>query len=325
MTLSVYSSTQTTLGIGKEGTFGVPAAPVMGVPWTQFKPADQHTPIPDLSWRASMADVYGYTPGPLDAAAPVGGVAYPDTIGYPLAGVLGDVVSSGSAPTTHQISVLNGGNQQPSSYTLTSTDGVNTLQWPGCRFSELTLDASSLAAGVEWSAKVSSLAAVPASASPSPVFTTAQLVPAWQLVAQIGGVTTSAVLGTTITITRAITAKRNVDGSRAPYAFRASTVAVTGKLVVLMQTDQVRAEYVAGTQTSLDWQWNQGSGAAFTQLWAHCSQVIFTSAAKDYASQRFAQWSIGWKAVANVNDNGLSGGFSPIMFTLQNPVPPGTY
>lgn len=68
------------------------------------------------------------------------GDVYADIIGFPLAGVLGDVVVTGAAALyAHGMAVYNAGQRPPPTYTITDFNGVSTLQYPGLHFTEVSL------------------------------------------------------------------------------------------------------------------------------------------------------------------------------------------
>ena len=72
------------------------------------------------------------------------GDVYADIIGFPLAGVLGDVVVTGAAALyAHGMAVYNAGQRPPPTYTITDFNGVSTLQYPGLHFTEVSLGSPS--------------------------------------------------------------------------------------------------------------------------------------------------------------------------------------
>jgi hypothetical protein len=323
MTAPVYPAAHLYAGIAKEATYGVPVVPAYTVPVLSMGAVDTHTPLADQAWRALPVDAFGHVPGPLEGAVTLGGNAHPDTIGYPIAGVLGDVASAGAAPTTWTAALLTTGTQQPPSYTITTVDPIGALAWPGAKFTSLALSATA-AGTLQWAASASSLDAVSV-ATPAAAPTAIGMLAAWRGTVQLGGVQVYA-LASSLTITRAVAAKRTVDGTRQPYLQRAGTISVAGQLQLLLPSaDTYRGLYAAGTSTSIDLNYAQGAGAAAVQVRAHCSQVTLTDVHRDYASGKYLQLSVSFVADANTTDAGASGGQSPVKVTLQNAVPAGTY
>jgi tail tube protein len=311
------------VGVGLEATYGVPVAPAKLWLVDTCSPVDRHTPIPDESWRSSVGSSSGHRPGPLDGTLAIGGPVLPDTIGYPLAGVLGDVTVVGaSAPFTASMAPLNTGTQQPPSYTLVTSDPVGALQWPGARFSQLAL--SLTPDGLfTFAATADALASITA-ASLNLAASAVGVLAGWRGVVTLGGSVEARCESVTVTITRALDAKRNVNGSRTPYHQRAGLVTVTGEALVIMSSDAYRAAFVAGTATSVDVAIGQGAGAAQTKVQVHSSSVTLTGAARQYG-QKWVEVALAWVADQNATDVGASGGLSAVKATLINAVPAGTY
>jgi hypothetical protein len=322
VTAPAFPVQHVTVGIAKEPSFGTVTAPAYFIPALAPTATDIHNPVPDVGWRGPAADGFGHVPGILEGDLALGGNVHADTIGYALAGILGDAVAAGSGPTTWTIAVNNTLTEEPS-YTVTITDPVNSRQWAGAKFAALVL--SSTAAGaLTWTSKLTSLPSVIGTA-PATSYTGVGILAGWRLAAQIGGAAVASVLSSTVTITRATVPKRNTDGSRSPYLIHSGICSVAGTLQLIMQTDTYRALYVAGTSTSIDLNYAQGAGAGATQTRIHCSDVTLTKVAPDYATGAFQQVKVDWKADYNTTDVGASGGWSPVKVTLQNAVGTGVY
>lgn len=323
MSAPIYPVAGVTIGIAKEPSYGAATAPAFFLPWANLNPDDVHGLLPDVGWRSVPVDSVGHSPGPLAGVISVGGNAHADTIGFPIAGVLGDVVSAGSNPTTHTIALLTSGTQQPPSYSFTITDPVQPLVRPGGKFSSLNMGFT--ADGLlTWSADAQTLAASPASAAASS-FGTVRAMAGWTAAVKLGGTTVTNCLSASLSIARTITAKRNPDGTQAPYLQRSEGITVSGQASLIMAVDTYRAAFQAGTQTNIDVSLSAGSGATATQIAYHCSDIVFTDADEDLSSGPYMVLNLSWKADANASDVGASGGLSPIKFTLKNQVASGTY
>ena len=128
------------LGIAKESTRnpGVNPTAVTAtdyIPVLDLKPFDNIKYLDDKNWRGSMVDTYGTVQGPIFSEFEFNGDVFPDTFGYPIAGLLGDYVKTGgSAPYTHTIAVKNSGNGQATSYSLTDYNGNDVRQYTGVQF-----------------------------------------------------------------------------------------------------------------------------------------------------------------------------------------------
>jgi hypothetical protein len=316
VTTPAYPIQHVTAGIAKEPLFGAATAPAYFIPVIGPAAADVHNPVPDLGWRGPAADSFGHTPGILEGELTLGGNVHADTIGYPLAGILGD------ATTTWTIAVNNTLTEEPS-YTVTISDPINSRRWAGAKFASVALSSTADGA-LKWTSKLVSLPSVIATA-PAPAYTAVGILAGWRLAAQIGGAALTSVLSSTVTITRTVVPKRNTDGTQAPYLIHSGACSVAGSLQLILQTDTYRALYVAGTSTSIDLNYAQGAGAAATQTRIHCSDVTLTKVAPDYAAGAFQQVKIDWKADYNTTDIGATGGWSPVKVTLKNAVGSGVY
>jgi hypothetical protein len=120
------STFQSVVGIAVESVYGSPATavtylPVNGAP----KPNDKQKMDPDHGLRGSMGVDYGLQLGVYDTEYDFDGNVFVDTIGYPLAGILGDVAytggtNSGTATTTTAANSAGGNN----AVTVTSATGI---------------------------------------------------------------------------------------------------------------------------------------------------------------------------------------------------------
>lgn len=101
---------ETVVGIGKETVYGTPVTPAAGA-FLQVtsapKPKDALKMEEDKGWRGSAGEDYGLVPGTYHTEYDFGGNVKADTIGFPLAGVLGDVVYS-ATPTTPNTTLTTG-------------------------------------------------------------------------------------------------------------------------------------------------------------------------------------------------------------------------
>lgn len=312
------------LGIAKETVIGTAVAPTNFLPVKTMTPMDKLTLLADEGLRGAPAKTYNHLPGPLWAEYEFGGDAFADGIGWPIVGVLGDVTVTGAgAPYTTTAAVLCSGNLQPPTYTLTDWNSAITgYQLAGCRFSEVGLKFAGNGK-LEFTAKATALTNATTS---KPTFSnpTTSLFAGWQGVCQVGGSTVTYVVDGEVTIKRTVEVIDTADGSQAPYALFAGDVDVTGKATVVMENDTLRTTYTAGTQTTLDFNFLQGAGAATQQIKLHMSNVYLTDA-KVTRGKAFAELEIPFVADFNATDIGASGGYSPIKATLQNSMASGTY
>lgn len=311
------------LGIAKEATFGTAVAATAYIPVKTMSPKDNLTLLDDQGMRGSMVDTYDRIVGPIFAEYGFDGDVFPDTIGWPVVGVLGDLTTTGaSAPFSHAAAVLNTGTGQPPSYTLSDYYTITTRQFPGLKFSEVGFKFSGDGL-LTYSAKATTLASASTSA-PTPSYTAVTPLAGWTGAVTIGGSASAFIVDGECTIKRPITVVHAVDGTQAPYALWSGPVSASGKLTMVMEDDTQYLNYLNNSKPSLDINFTQGAAAALVQVKLHMSKAAFTGAeinrGKDYI-----ELSVDFDALANTTDVGASAGYSPIKVTLQNAAAPATY
>jgi Phage tail tube protein len=319
---SFFPSDLLAASIGKEAVFGTGVAPALSIPVTDCGPADAHAPIADAAWRGAPVTSYGHAPGPLASVVQLAGPVYADAIGFPLAGVLGDLVTTVGAPNTHAIALQCAGRQQTPSYTINTADGLHCLQWAGCKFANVQLAAAGDGL-LTWQATVTGLSAVEI-AAPARNYSNLAPLAGWRGAVQLGGATEAMVLAMSVTLDRNIVAQRNTDGARAPYGQRPEELTASGTLALAMRADTYRQQYVNGTTTSVDLNFTQGAGGALQQVKLHASLVTLTDVHPTYGGD-WVELDMAWVADANTTDIGASGGYSPIKATLKNTIGAGIY
>jgi hypothetical protein len=311
------------LGIAKEATPGTPVASTNFIPVTQITPKDNLTLLDDKGYRGALVDVYDQIAGVLSGELDFDGDVFPDTIGFPLAGVLGDVTTTGaSAPFTHTFAVLNTGSGQPTSYTLNDSYVAGNRQYSGAKFSEVGFKFS--ADGLlSYSAKATTFGSATA-AAPTTSFTAIPPMVGWQGVAQIAGVTQAGLIDGEVTIKRSVTVVNTVDGSQAPAQLWSGPVSVDGKATLVMEDDTALTQYLTTVKPAVDFNFSAGAGATAVQLKLHMTKCSI-SAADITRGKDYVEIPITFTALANSTDVGTSGGYSPIKVTIQNAVTAGTY
>lgn len=314
---------QSFLGIAKEATKLTPVAATDYIPCKTMTPVDHQTYLAVGGIRGSQVASYGQIPSVTWAEYGFDGDVYPDTIGYPLAGVLGDVVTTGTAaPYSHVMAVKNTGDGQPGSFTLTDYNAISTRQFAGAQFSEVgfTFAANGL---LTYTAKASAAASV-TTTMPTRSYSAITPIAAWRGVITIGGTTDLHVLDGTCDIKRTVDVIDTIDGAANPYALFAGPVSVTGKLSVVAETEATLTNYLNNVQPSLDIAFSQGAGVTLNSVTLHMTSAAYITGAinrgKDYIG-----FDITYDAVANTTDVGATGGYSPIKATVASAKPAGTY
>lgn len=305
------------LGIAKETTSGTPVAPTAFVPVTSFKPADDLKYLEDKGYRGSLVDVYGLIAGPQTSSYDYDANVHLDTVGYALAGVLGDVVTTGTAPSMSHVMSTYNGTAASTTYTITDFSAVETRQNPGCQFSEVGFKFSGTDL-FSYSAKAIGLKSV-VGTTPTPSWSTFGPMAGWSGAVQIGGTSNLTVMDGEVTIKRPVNPLMTV-GSQSPYSMWDGVVSVDGKMTLIMEDATQLSNYLTNAQPSIDIKYAQGTSS----LELHSSKAAYKTAVKD-RSKDYLELQITWQGLANVTDIGASGGYSAIKATLINSLPSGTY
>lgn len=327
--MALQASVRSYLGIAKEATKGTAVAATDFIPVGKdtIKPQDIIDPLYDQGLRGSNVLNYNYIPGRTRSTFDFGGAVFADTIGYALAGIMGEVATSGaSAPYTHTISLLNasgtGSDAQPISYTLTDFYAVNVRQYPGCQFSDFSLrfNADGM---LEYDAKTTGWASNTTSV-PTPSFSTVLPTPVWRGTVSIGGSSVATAMTGNIDLTRPVTPVYGISATQNPYNIFLGPLEVTGKITFLMEADTELTRFLNNSQPAIVLNWAYGAGASALQIQATLTKGAYTAAVIE-RSEDFVQVSIDLNAQSNTTDAGASGGFAPIEWVLQNAKPSGTY
>jgi len=304
-------------GIAKETTKGTWITSTAFLELDTFTPEDKYTMLPVVGLRGSMVKQFGSVQGVGIGQISMGGAVFADTIGWALAGVLGDLVTTGTvAPYSNVISVLNSGLGQPTSHSLThnyqatKSRGYAAAQWTEV---ELTYTGPDLA---KFTGKTTSLLSAQET-SPTASYTAVLPFAAWQCVCLIGGVALTTVTEATVTMTRTLSVINGLNGSQNPAQIFIGDLDVKWKVSGLADAaDAFLLEYLNNTQPSIDLTMTQSTSAI---LEVHSTSVAMESgpfkADKDVISI-----DLSGTANANTTDVGASGGYSPVKVTLTNSV-----
>lgn len=321
--MGAQASYRASISIGKEATKGTAVPPTVTVPMSKFTPKDHLEWITDENLRGSAVKTYGRTPGPLYAEHDFEGDVFADTLPFFLAGLLGDVAVTGaSAPFTTTMSILNTGSTQGPSLTVVTDDPIQPLSFAGMTMEEVGLKFDG-GSKFTWSGKGKSFASTITTA-PTKTISAVRLQAGWEGIHKIGGTVSATIMDGEISLKRAVDLIQTSDGTQAPYDLFQGPVEADGKLTVVMDVDTYRAQYVAGTPGSFTLNFQQGAGAALTQVQVQASKTAFTEAAKELGKS-FVTLSLSLGIDANSTDVGTSGGYSPVKVTIQNAMPTGTY
>jgi Phage tail tube protein len=328
MTLA-QPSVKSYLGVALESTKGTPVTATNFVPvtMTSFKPVDVIAPLYDTGLRGSMVENYQYVQGRKHTTVDFGGPVFADTIGYWIAGVLGDVTTTGSsAPYTHAIALKNAvggsGDAQPKSLTITDFYSANTRQYPGVQITDLgfTFNADGM---LEYTVKTMGWASTTTTA-PAPSFSTVLPTQVWTGVVTIGGSTVGYTRTGTLDLSRKSEAIFGVGNTQNPYQVFVGSLTAKGKITFVMQDDTELTRYITNTQPALTFNFSTGSGSTATQVQFTLSKGAYVTGAIERNAD-YVEVTVDIEGLGNTTDVGASSGYSPVKFTLQNALPSGTY
>lgn len=318
-----HSSNLSFLGIAKEVTPGTPVTATAFIPVSAPTGKDELTLLDDKGLRGAMVDTFGQVAGVKSGTLDYSGDVFPDTVGWALAGVLGDVATTGaSAPYTHAMAVQNGSDGQPTSYTLVDYYATAARAYPGSKFSEFGLKFS--ADGMlTYTAKAVTFGSQTVT-KPTASFSTVQPLAAWTGLVTLGGSSFTTVTDGELTIKRPVTVVNTVNNTQSPAQLWSGPVSVDGKLTVVMESDAQLTNYLSATDQALVLNFSGGAGAAAYQVQFTMTKCKY-QAAEIGRGKDYVELALTFTAHANSTDIGASAGFSPVKATLQNAIATGVY
>jgi hypothetical protein len=324
--MSAQTSVRSYLGVAKEVTKGVAVAPTAFIPVavSKLKTEDIIDPLFDEGLRGSPVKTYEYIQGRTRSTVEFGGPVFADTIGWSIAGILGQVTTTVGTPNTQQIRLKNltttAADISPTSFTFTDFYAANVRAYAGCQISDFTLSFS--ADGLlDYDAKATGFISTVATV-PTPTFTAVQATPSWQGTVTIGGAAITNSVEGSITMTRAITPIYGLSNTRDPFNIFVGPLEVKGNLRFVMQADTELTRFLTNTQPAIVVNFQQGAGATATQIRATITEGAYTTAMIDRGKD-YVEIAVEITGISNTTDAGT--GFSPIQWTLQNTIAAGVY
>ena len=322
-------SVKSYLGVALETTKGTAVTATNFVPITlnTFKPVDVVAPLYDTGIRGSLVENYNYVQGRKNTTVDFGGPVFADTIGYWIAGVLGDVTTTGaSAPYTHAIALKNAvgttGDAQPKSLTITDFYSAGTRQYPGSQITDfgLTFNADGM---LEYTVKAMGFPSATTTA-PAPSFSTVLPTQVWTGTVTIGGSSVGYVRTGSIDLSRKSEAIWGVSNTQSPYQVFVGSLSAKGKVTFVMQDDTELTRYITNTQPALTFNFSTGAGSTATQIAFTLTKGAYVTGAIERNAE-YVEVTVDIEGLGNTTDVGTTSGYSPIKFTLQNALPSGTF
>lgn len=312
------------VGIGKETTPGTAVAATNYIVLTEpadFQPRIKY--LTDVSNRASMVANAGMVAGVTGTDYGMKGNVFPDSVGFLLAGVMGEVATVGAgAPYTHTITLLNSGQGQPTSYTITDNYQAACRQIPGVKFDEFSF--SFTADGlIDFTAHGMGYPSATLSA-PTPSWSTITPLPAWIGAISIGGSSTTILLSADVSVKRAVSRNYTAQNSQSPAFVWGGEVDITGTLTMVMESDAEMTRALTNTQPTVVLDFQQGTSAALVEFKLTMTKCGYGEPKIDRGAD-FVKVQVPFTAVGNTTDVGSSGGYGPGVFVLKNALASGTY
>ena len=316
---TIYPSNLTWLGIAKESTYGTPVAtptawiPLMEPAWK----ADQKQLLNEAIY-GDMSKIHGVVQGVRSDTLTYKSYLFLDTLFQHMETVLGaaDTVTGASDPYTHKTSLLNTGNAQPPSWTLSLYNGAETWQMPGAIVSKVEVDlkAEDLSSlNVEWmglpAVKVSNPTNTPSTAKPWA---------SWNTTINVNSVAASSYSDIKLTFTRECEAVQTADGTIAPYVIFVGPLNVEGDLTGVYQgytnNPQDLSNYLTNGQVPITVQVNPVGDATHYGLFQQ-TLCAFTSVEVKVPAGKYLEIQGKFVGIANTTD-ATAGAQSPTLFKM---------
>jgi hypothetical protein len=322
MVNTTFAALRTVVGVAKEAVKGTGVAPTFYPPVKKYDAHDKVLKLIDMGWRGSMSEDYGMQNGPRSAEIDCSGDVFADSIGWWLAGILGADTAVGTAPTVHSMGLQNGADGQPPSYSWTDNQGgLQARRIAGTVVNELTLkfDAAGL---MNFDAKMTGFASTTQSA-PTSSYTTVVPIPNWIGAVTIGGASNVAIQNFELALKRKSVEAIFTLGAQDPYQIHVGGLEVTTKMTLVAQDESRILSYLNDTQEAVVATFTQNASQSLAfQMTQH-----YHDDAKVTRGKSYIEVETTGRAMANATDaTGTGGGgLSPVLATLKNALPTGTY
>lgn len=243
------------------------------------------------------------------------------------------VVKPITTPYTSAFAVLNSGAAQPSSMTITDWQGptasTQARTYPGACLSELTIKGAADSSTVEIDAKGLAWPSAAAVSTPTPVLTGSLPQAAWRgqigINGTVGGAQVLTVTDFELNLKRDLEVIWTAQNSANPYFIQRGRLTASGKHNVVANDESSLTYLNSNTQPQMQIIVSNGlSGANLLSLQIDILKAAYTTSKIDRGKAAVG-YSVEWDAIANTTNVGGSGGFGPVVVTLQNAIAPNSY
>lgn len=240
----------------------------------------------------------------------------------------GKTVATVVAPFTHLFSLLNSGNGQPPTHTLTHFQGLaastGARQYGYWCASALnfSMDAEQLFVN---DANGTGVLGVIAGVTPTNTLSGVIPQPNWRFTTGVGGPASGGTLlsniqGAKLNLTRVLKPWFTLDGTPDPAIIARAGLGVEGSISYLAQDESPLLALLANNPLQLQFTMTNGlAGANLLACTFDVQTAVYNQAKLTDNDHLF--YDVNFRAVANTTNSGQSAGFSPLKVTIQNAVP----
>jgi hypothetical protein len=219
----------------------------------------------------------------------------------------------------HTCSLLNSGDGQAQSFTLTDYNGLQARRYAAATESSLSLRLSAQEL-LTYSSAFTTFASVTL-ATPTPSFSALAPIAGWTGTVSVAGSPNALVEELDLTFSRNVTPVFTVDGTSDPSQIWQGPLSVSGRIMFLAADETEFTRYLGVTSfPAVVVTLTQGTATIVVTM----TSVVYTTA-KIERGDDFSQVSVQFEAIANATDAGASGGLSPAKVVLTNSVAGSTY
>lgn len=287
-------------GIAKETTYGTSVAPSIFIPYDSIKVEDDIKKSVDEGRRGVLSKEFASYNTTRLSKIDLETLAYPDTIGHLLFGILGkDTVTGAAAPYTHKFQILDGAGP---SYTLSDYNiiaGTNERRYPGGIIDEVGFkfdDDGNMKVSAKFQSKVSTL-----TAKSTPTQNVAAPFQGWQSALTLGGTLNADLLGGDVTIKRTNELLFAGNNTQDPTRAIQGRIEISGKLTFDVNDESEYLLFLNGTQQSISVDFNVSANQRLTFLF---TKTDINKATVDRGGE-YVRVDLDFKALYNVTDAGL--------------------
>jgi len=237
------------------------------------------------------------------------------------------VVRPITTPYTQTYNVLNSGNGQSSSLTITDFQGTvtstGTRQYTGCCLSELNLKGTPATSAITYDATGQGWPSASATAF-TPSISTVAPQAAWEtqvgLNGTVGGAQIKTVNDFSLSIKRELQIYYTGQNLAVPYQIVRGRLTASGSFNFVAADDTAQTYLTSNTQPQMQLIISNGlSGASLLSLQVDAQQCAFTTS-KISRGNVAVEFATDWDAIANTTNVGYSAGYGPLSITMQNAV-----